>query len=105
MSVSAGTSSPSADKRGVSDMQEFVTAQARTFLKPERYARCLVQEQGTYVEVGVEKDALASIFEDAIWPYCTRLNICRGRWPGFAIGEQVGGTRLGLVPMPGGRVI
>jgi hypothetical protein len=67
------------DKRGVSDMATFVSDQLESFLDPRYYYRCRVQEQDAYVEVSVEKDALASIFEETVWPYCVRLSIVRGQ--------------------------
>ena len=47
-------------------------------MDPACYGRCYIQNQETYVEVLVEKDALASITEDAVYPYCTRLSVTRG---------------------------
>ncbi|MBW9265843.1 MAG: hypothetical protein K1563_07870 [Candidatus Thiodiazotropha sp. (ex. Lucinisca nassula)] len=66
------------DKRGISDLQAFVQGQMESFLDPRYYHRCYIQEQSVYVEVLVEKDALAAIMEDAVWPYCTRLVVTRG---------------------------
>ena len=48
-------------------------------IEPENYGRCYVQKQDVYVEVSTEKDALASIIDDEIYGYCTRLNIVRGQ--------------------------
>lgn len=70
------------DKRGVSNMQSFAQDQLKWFLDPKTYHRCLVQDQKVYVEVSTEKDALAGILEDAIWMYCTRLNVIRGQASG-----------------------
>jgi len=67
------------EKRGVSDLSVFVQAQLESFLDWRYYHRCRVQEQTNYVEVSVEKDALSSIFEEAVWPYCVRLNVVRGQ--------------------------
>lgn len=67
------------DKRGVSDLQTFVKEQAEYFLDWRYYHRCRVQEQEFYIEVATEKDALASIIEEVAWPYCVRLNVCKGQ--------------------------
>lgn len=42
------------------------------------YERNLAQTQDVYVEVATEKDALASIIAELVWPYCVRLNVVRG---------------------------
>jgi hypothetical protein len=67
------------DKRGVSDLQAFIKEQSESFLDWRYYHRCRVQEQGFYIEVATEKDALASIIEDIAWPYRVRLNVCKGQ--------------------------
>jgi hypothetical protein len=67
------------DKRGLSDVREFIESEIRGFLKPEYYGRCYVQKQNTYVEVSTEKDALASIMEEETYSFCTRLNVVRGQ--------------------------
>lgn len=67
------------DKRGVPNVQEYVREQLDTFLDPDGYGRCYIQDQDVYVEVATEKDALSSIMVDAVWMYCTRLNIVRGQ--------------------------
>lgn len=67
------------DKRGVSDLSDFISEQSECFLSWRYYHRCRVQEQDTYLEVGIEKDALSAIVEDVLWPYCTRLNVVRGQ--------------------------
>lgn len=66
------------DKRGIPDLQAFVQEQMESFLDARYYHRCYIQKQSAYVEVLVEKDALAAIMEDAVWPYCTRLVVTRG---------------------------
>jgi hypothetical protein len=66
-------------KRGVSDVDRFIVDSINEFLKPEFYKRCYIQNQPIYVEVATEKDALAAILEDAVWMYCTRLNVVRGQ--------------------------
>ena len=67
------------DKRGIDGLQEFAEWHAKAFMNPQHYERCYVQKQSVYVEVATEKDALASIVEDAVKPYCTRLNVVRGQ--------------------------
>jgi len=67
------------DKRGISDVQAFVNEQMESFLDYRYYHRCYVQNQDNYVEVAVEKDALSSILSEAIYFYCTRLNIVKGQ--------------------------
>ena len=67
------------DKRGMPNLRAFVEDQWESFLNWKYYGRCYIQNQDIYVEVATEKDALASILEDAIWEYCTRLNIVRGQ--------------------------
>ena len=66
-------------KRGYEDVSEFVRGQVEMFLDPDLYGRCYIQEQEVYVEVCSEKDALARILQDAVWPFCTRLNVVRGQ--------------------------
>ena len=67
------------DKRGVPNVGEFIQEQMESFLNWRYYGRCYIQNQEVYVEVATEKDALASILEDAVYDYCTRLNIVRGQ--------------------------
>lgn len=67
------------EKRGISDVQAFVEEQMESFLDFRYYHRCYVQNQDNYVEVAVEKDALSSILSEAVWQYCTRLNIVKGQ--------------------------
>ena len=67
------------DKRGVPGLSEFITEQSEYFLDWRYYHRCRVQEQDAYLEAAIEKDALSSIVEDVLWPYCTRLNVVRGQ--------------------------
>jgi len=64
------------DKRGFQSTSEYLRAILKDF---ERYDRCLVQNQENYVEIFVEKDALASIFEDVAWPYCVRVVTIKGQ--------------------------
>jgi len=66
------------DKRGHSNVQAWL-AEILNYLDPRNYGRCYVQKQGVYIEVSTEKDALASIIDDEIWEYCTRLNVVRGQ--------------------------
>ena len=67
------------DKRGVEDIEAFVAGQLEYFLDWRYYHRCRVQEQNIYLEVVTEKDALAGIMEDIVWPYCCRLNVGKGQ--------------------------
>lgn len=65
-------------KRGRPDVSDWLQDQWNELFDPRYYGRCYIQNQDVYVEVLVEKDALASIAENAVWPYCTRLNVTRG---------------------------
>jgi hypothetical protein len=67
------------EKKGVSNLSTFLDRHFSAFLKPESYSRCLIQTQAIHAEVAVEKDALASIVENAIWPYCVRLSVLKGQ--------------------------
>lgn len=67
------------DKRGVDGLDVFIKEQSEYFLDWRYYHRCRVQDQDVYLEVACEKDALSSIIEDTVWPYCTRLNVVRGQ--------------------------
>jgi hypothetical protein len=64
-------------KRGWEDSKEFADYELEQFLRS--YDRCLVQNQENYVELFVEKDALATIFENVAWPYCVRVVTCKGQ--------------------------
>lgn len=66
-------------KRGLSNVGEYIQGAVQSFLNPDYYGRCYIQDQAVYVEVATEKDALASIMSDAVWYFCTRLNIVRGQ--------------------------
>jgi hypothetical protein len=66
-------------KRGTTGLAAYIDRQFSAFLRPEYYTRCLVRTQDIHVEVAVEKDALASIVENAIWPYCVRLSVLKGQ--------------------------
>lgn len=76
------------EKRGESDVHEFAYWQMDSFLNYNYYGRCYVQNQDNYVEVAVEKDALSSIVSDAIWKYCTRLNIVKGQVSATMLNEM-----------------
>lgn len=67
------------DKLGVSGLYDFIAEQSEYFLDWHYYHRCRVQEQDVYLEAAIEKDALSSIVEDVLWPYCTRLNVVKGQ--------------------------
>lgn len=66
------------EKRGFPNVSEWLKEQL-SFLDPKYYGRCRVQDQDVYVEVSTEKDALSSILEEVLWPFCTRLNVVRGQ--------------------------
>ncbi len=87
------------DKRGVPDLQAFVEEQMEDFMDWRYYHRCLVRDQEVYVEVATEKDALARIFEEAVWPYCVRLNIVRGQVSATMVHDM--GERFGRAVMNG----
>jgi hypothetical protein len=63
-------------KRGFESVTEFVEQEVDSFLTG--YSRCLVQNQGKYIEVWSEKDALMSVFEKTVYPYCIRAVVCKG---------------------------
>ncbi len=65
------------EKRGTSSIEDHIRENAAYLF--DGYNRCLVQNQENYVEVWTEKDALSSIFEDAVWKYCCRIVVCRGQ--------------------------
>jgi hypothetical protein len=65
------------EKRGVTDLETHVEENAQYLFRG--YDRCLVQNQDNYVEIFTEKDALASIIEDACHIYCTRVVVVRGQ--------------------------
>lgn len=67
------------DKRGVENMETFIYNQTESFLDWRYYHRCRVQTQDIYLEVTTEKDALAGIMEEIVWPYCVRLNVGKGQ--------------------------
>lgn len=66
-------------KRGLRAVDDYIQSGLETFLHPGYYGRCYIQNQAKYIEVATEKDALSSILEDAVWYYCTRLNVVRGQ--------------------------
>ena len=78
------------DKRGVPGMYEFIAEQSEYFLDWRYYHRCRVQEQDVYLEAAIEKDALSSIVEDVLWPYCTRLNVVRGQVSATMVNDMAG---------------
>jgi hypothetical protein len=65
------------DKRGFEDAGAFLRQQLTGL--SSMYDRCLVQNQGNYVEIFTEKDALAGIIEEISWIYCVRIVVCRGQ--------------------------
>lgn len=66
-------------KRGWKNVEEFIASELNSFLRPEYYDRCLVQQVDQYAELWVEKDALSRIFEDVAYSYCVRVVTCRGQ--------------------------
>ena len=74
------------EKRGTTDLSRYLR-DALTWFEPTSYGRCYVQDQSVYCEVSTEKDALASILEKEIWPYCTRLNVVRGQYSATFVEE------------------
>lgn len=66
-------------KRGNSNVSEWLNGMAYGLFDPRSYGRCLVQGQHVHVEVTTEKDALSSILEDVTYEYCVRLSIIRGQ--------------------------
>lgn len=66
------------DKRGDPEVSGWLRGELRGVFRPEYYGRCYIQDQAVYVECLVEKDALSSIASDAVYPFCTRLNVTRG---------------------------
>ena len=67
------------EKRGVSNVSDWLELEASALFNPKNYGRCLVQGQRVHVEVTTEKDALSAILEDVVYPYCVRLNVVRGQ--------------------------
>ncbi|MCF7996753.1 MAG: hypothetical protein K9L88_18260 [Chromatiaceae bacterium] len=67
------------NKRGMASVSDFIVGQLDEFLDYRRYGRCYIQDQDVYVEVATEKDALSSILSEAVWLFCTRLNVVRGQ--------------------------
>ena len=65
-------------KRGMPEVSEYIEQELKILFHVGSYARCYVQKQPVYVELCVEKDALAKVVEDAAYPFCTRVNVLRG---------------------------
>ncbi len=64
------------DLTGWGDSEDFILASERNFLKG--YRRDLLQSQDKYIELWVEKDALATIFTKVAAPYTIPVVVCRG---------------------------
>lgn len=77
-------------KRGRPNVGEFIASELDSFLNPQHYGRCYIQDQEVYVEVATEKDALASIIGDAVYWYCTRLNVVRGQVSATMVNDIAG---------------
>jgi hypothetical protein len=86
-------------KRGVSNVAEWLNDKLEYLFDPDGYGRCYIQDQAVYVEVLIEKDALSSIASDAVYPYCTRLNVTRGH-PSASMVNDIAG-RLDSAMMKG----
>lgn len=76
------------DKRGLSGVDEFIAESLATTLNWRYYHRCHLQGQRVYLEVTVEKDALAPVVENACWPLCTRMSVTKGQ-PSVTLMEQI----------------
>lgn len=75
-------------KRGLSGLNEFLNSNLESALNWRYYHRCHLQGQDNYVEVTVEKDALAPLVEDVCWPLCTRMSVTKGQ-PSVTLMEQI----------------
>lgn len=75
-------------KRGLSGLGEFLESELNGALNWRYYHRCRLQGQDNYVEVTVEKDALAPLIEDVCWPLCTRMSVTKGQ-PSVTLMEQI----------------
>jgi len=78
------------DKRGVEGLQVFLKENLALALNWRYYHRCHLQGQGVYVEVTVEKDALAPLIEDVTSRLCTRMSVTKGQ-PSVTLMEQIAG--------------
>lgn len=58
------------------DLQEYFKNELRYLLTD--YKRCLVQDQSTYVEIWIEKQALFRIFKTVASEYCVPVIACTG---------------------------
>lgn len=64
------------DKRGYSNMQEYINAELAWMF--ERYNRCMAQKQENYIEIWIEKAALLRIVKPVADKYCRRVVVCKG---------------------------
>lgn len=64
------------DLSGWYDSNNFINTSLKYFLKG--YKRYLLQTQDKYIEIWIEKDALASIFQRIAEPYTIPVVVCRG---------------------------
>ena len=90
-------------KRGLSGLEEFLESNLESALNWRYYHRCHLQGQQQYVEVTVEKDALAPLVEEVCWPLCTRMSVTKGQ-PSVTLMEQIarrmeGAMQRGQSPM------
>lgn len=61
---------------GFSNSERFINQETDYFL--EGYRRNRVQSQDKYIEIWIEKDALASVFQKVASPYSISVVVCRG---------------------------
>lgn len=64
------------DNRGWDNQEQFVRQELNSFLSG--YKRDLMQSQDCYLEVWIEKDALATIFDRICGPHGISVVVCRG---------------------------
>jgi hypothetical protein len=77
-------------KRGLSGLEEFLQSNLATALNWRYYHRCHLQGQANYVELTVEKDALAPLVEEVCWPLCTRMSVTKGQ-PSVTLMQRIAG--------------
>jgi len=82
------------EKKGISDIEEHIRDNMVYLF--DGYNRCLVQNQENYVEVWTEKDALSSIFTEAVWKYCCRIVVCRGQLSATFLNEYADRAELAI---------
>lgn len=78
------------DKRGMPDVSNYIQNDLETFLQPDYYQRCYIQEQPVFIELSVEKDALSNHVRDAAWMHCTRVSVTRGQVSATMLNDMAG---------------